>query len=239
MDKNKNKYNVYIDESGDEGIQRGSNYFILTGIVIEKNKDLENAKIVDEIKTKLGLSVKEQLHWNKIKGKTKKDMIMNKISKLDIDIINVVIDTRKIKFIPSSKLYYKFSVYLYERIIWLMESKNGTADISISSRGNLNKKDILDYINNSGIKNITRINNFKIIPNQNKRFLQLADCCTSALGQALKYKDDVHYSYIKKISKKYYSYNGKYEGYGFKLVPHTINIPKEVIDIINIIKKSE
>jgi len=62
MDKNKNKYNVYIDESGDEGIQRGSNYFILTGIVIEKNKDLENAKIVDEIKTKLGLSVKEQLH---------------------------------------------------------------------------------------------------------------------------------------------------------------------------------
>ena len=50
----------------------------------------------------------------------------------------------KIKFIPSSKLYYKFSVYLYERIIWLMESKNGTPDISIGSRGNLNKKDLLD-----------------------------------------------------------------------------------------------
>ena len=62
MDKNKNKYNVYIDESGDEGIQRGSNYFILTAIVVSKEKDLENAKVVDEIKTKLGLSIKEQLH---------------------------------------------------------------------------------------------------------------------------------------------------------------------------------
>lgn len=59
MEKNENKYNVYIQESGDEGILRGSNYFILTAIVIEKNKDLENAKVVDEIKTKLGLSIKE------------------------------------------------------------------------------------------------------------------------------------------------------------------------------------
>ena len=235
-----NKYNVYIDESGDEGILRGSNYFILTAIVVRKEVDLENAKVVDEIKKNLNLSLNTQLHWNKIKGKTKKMMIMNKISKLDIDIINVVIDTRKIKFIPSSKLYYKFSIYLYERIIWLMESKNAVADISISSRGNLNKSDLLEYISNSGIKNIKRINDFKIVPNQNKRFLQLADACTSALGQALKYKDDTHYSYIKKISKKYYSYKGKYDGYGFKLVPHTRDIPREVLDILNIInKKSE
>lgn len=240
MEKNVNKYNVYIDESGDEGILRGSNYFILTAIVVKKDVDLENAKVVDEIKNELGLPLNSQLHWNKIKGKTKKKIIMDKISKLDIDIINIVIDTRKIKFIPSSKLYYKFSIYLYERIIWLMESKNGIADINISSRGNLNKKDLLEYISNSGIKNLKRISDFKIIPNQNKRFLQIADSCTSALGQALKYKNNTHYSYIKKISKKYYSYNGKYEGYGFKLVPHTRDIPKEVLDILNIInKKSE
>ena len=240
LKKKENKYNVYIDESGDEGILRGSNYFILTAIVVAKDKDLENAKVVDEIKNNLGLSQNTQLHWNKIKGKSKKLMIMNKISELDIDIINIVIDTRKIKFIPSSKLYYKFSVYLYERIIWLMESKNGVADISISSRSNLNKNNLLDYIKSSGIKNLKRINDFKIIPNQNRRFLQLADCCTSALGQALKYRDDAHYLYVKKISKKYYSYKGKYEGYGFKLGPHTRDIPKEVLDILNIInKKSE
>ena len=29
IDKSKNEYNVYIDESGDEGINKGSKYFIL------------------------------------------------------------------------------------------------------------------------------------------------------------------------------------------------------------------
>ena len=43
--------------------------------------------------------------------------------------------------------------------------------------------------------------------------------------------------FIIHILKRYYSYNGKYEEYGFKLVPHIINTPKEVIDIINIINK--
>ena len=32
---NKNEYNVYIDESGDEGINKGSKYFILTAIIVE------------------------------------------------------------------------------------------------------------------------------------------------------------------------------------------------------------
>lgn len=32
------EYNVYIDESGDEGIQRGSKFFILTAILVEKEK---------------------------------------------------------------------------------------------------------------------------------------------------------------------------------------------------------
>lgn len=33
MVKTSHEYNVYIDESGDEGINKGSNYFILTAIV--------------------------------------------------------------------------------------------------------------------------------------------------------------------------------------------------------------
>ena len=34
------EYNVYIDESGDEGINKGSRYFILTAIIVEREKDL-------------------------------------------------------------------------------------------------------------------------------------------------------------------------------------------------------
>ena len=47
------EYNVYIDESGDEGIRKGSKYFILTALIVNKNKDLEVAKNVDIIKQNL------------------------------------------------------------------------------------------------------------------------------------------------------------------------------------------
>ena len=60
IDKSKNEYNVYIDESGDEGINKGSKYFILTAIIVKKEKDLEISKSVDLIKENLELSRKTQ-----------------------------------------------------------------------------------------------------------------------------------------------------------------------------------
>lgn len=32
------EFNVYIDESGDEGIRRGSKFFILTAVLVKKKK---------------------------------------------------------------------------------------------------------------------------------------------------------------------------------------------------------
>ena len=84
------EYNVYIDESGDEGINKGSKYFILTAIIVEKEKDLEISKKVDEIKENLEMNIKSQLHWKLIKGYPNKKMIMETVKDLDIKIINVI-----------------------------------------------------------------------------------------------------------------------------------------------------
>lgn len=73
------EYNVYIDESGDEGINKGSKYFILTAIVVEKEKDLEISKSVDKIKENLEMNIKSQLHWKVIKGYPNKKMIIETI----------------------------------------------------------------------------------------------------------------------------------------------------------------
>ena len=62
------EYNVYIDESGDEGINKGSRYFILTAIIVEREKDLITSQKVDEIKSNLEMNIKSQLHWKLIKG---------------------------------------------------------------------------------------------------------------------------------------------------------------------------
>ena len=64
----KKEYNVYIDESGDEGINKGSKFFILTAIIVDKEKDLEISKSVDQIKEKLEMNIKNQLHWKLLKG---------------------------------------------------------------------------------------------------------------------------------------------------------------------------
>ena len=62
------EYNVYIDESGDEGINKGSKFFILTAIIVDKEKDLEISKSIDKIKENLEMNIKTQLHWKLLKG---------------------------------------------------------------------------------------------------------------------------------------------------------------------------
>ena len=235
-----NEFNVYIDESGDEGINKGSKYFILTALIVSKEKDLETSKKVDEIKTNLEIDIKKQLHWKLLKGAPNKLMIMHYVSKMDVNIINVIVNTSEMKYINSSNIYFYFSGYLYERICWYMNDMNGIANINISSRGNLSKKKLIDYLNNynnSKFKiDTTKIKQIKIIPNERKKLLQLADCCCSALFQALKYDDENHYRYIKKIYPKYYNKNGKVIGYGLKLVPHNRS-SKELNNVINYAQK--
>ena len=221
------EYNVYIDESGDEGINKGSRYFILTAIIVEREKDLITSQKVDEIKSNLEMNIKSQLHWKLIKGYPNKKMIMEKIKDLDIKIINVIVDTKCIKLIPSNNIYNYFSGYLYERICWYMNEVNGIANINISSRGNLSKKSLSEYLNSNNHKKFeidsSKIKSIKIIPNERKKLLQLADCCCSALFQALKYNDETHFKYIKEIKNKLYLKGKNLISYGLKLVPSDSN----------------
>ncbi len=230
------EYNVYIDESGDEGIHKGSKYFILTAVLVAKDKDAGMAKCIDIIKENLELNIKSQLHWNLIKGYPNKMMIMTDVSEMDITIINIVIDTWKIKFIESNEIYNHFSGYLYERICWFVRDKNAVANINISSRGeNLSKENLITFLKNHNNKfqiDYSRIKDIKIYPNSQKKLLQLADCCCSSLGQALKYNDEMHFKYVNKIKNKFYNYNNSFLGYGLKYVPSTNPYSKEFNDLI-------
>lgn len=234
------EYNVYIDESGDEGINKGSKFFILTAIIVDKEKDLEISKSIDKIKENLEMNIKTQLHWKMLKGLPNKKMIMETINNLDITIINIVIDTTNIKHIASNNIYNFFSGYLYERICWFMRDNNGKANINISSRGNLSKKSLSEFINSRNHKKFeidsTKIKMIKIIPNERKKLLQLADCCCSALFQSLKYNNNMHFEYIRIIKNKLYTNNGKIMSYGIKLVPGNISVI-EITNLLNYLNK--
>ena len=91
----------------------------------------------------------------------------------------------------------------------------------------LSKKKLNSYLDNKNHKkfeiNTSLINAIKIIPNERKKLLQLADCCCSALFQALKYNDKTHFEYIKIIKKKLYNKKNNLISYGLKLVPSDSN----------------
>lgn len=161
---------------------------------------------------------------------------METISKLDVTIINIIVDTTNIKHIASNNIYNFFSGYLYERICWFMIDHKGKANINISSRGNLSKKSLSEFINSRNHKKFeidaSRIKTIKIIPNERKKLLQLADCCCSALFQSLKYNNKTHFEYINIIKEKLYSNNGKIMSYGIKLVPGNV-IVNEITNLLN------
>ena len=221
--KSVNEYNIYIDESGDEGINKGSKYFILTAIIIKKEKDLEISRIVDDIKKNLEMNVDKQLHWKFLRGFPNKKMILESIKDKDITIINVIVDTYSIKYIESNNIYNYFSGYLFERICWFMKENNALANINISSRGNLSKNELSNHINSNNHKKYeidgSCIKSIKIIPNERKKLLQLADCCCSALFQALKNNNTQYFEFIKIIKNRLYKRNNKIISYGLKLVP--------------------
>lgn len=240
-EKKINEYNVYIDESGDEGIRKGSKFFILTAVLVDKKKDLGISKCIDTIKENLEINIKSQLHWNVVKGYPNKLMIMSNIKEMDITIINVIIDTTKIRLIKSDKVYNYFSGYLFERICWFVRDKNAVANINISSRGNLSKSKLIEFLkenNNNKFKiDYSKIKNIKIYPNAQKKLLQLADCCCSSLGQALKYNDDKARKYVLYLKDKFYTYKGKYIGYGLKFAPTNIEKAPEVQELIIYLNK--
>lgn len=232
-----NIYNVYIDESGDEGVRRGIKYFIITAVIVKECDDLKIAKSIDVIKSNLEINIKDQLHWNKIKGRPNKKMVLDIIGQQDITIISIVVDTDNINFIPSKDMYNYFSGYLYERISNLMIEKKGIANIKISSRGNLRRKQLYDYLCIHKREyhidfNKVKLDSIKIYPNAQKRLLQMADCCCSALCQTLRYNDPSSCELYSPLINKYYSKNGTIYNIGFKIVPPN-SIPYDYILLEN------
>ena len=93
-------YNVYIDEAGDEGFKfderfghGSSDFFVLSALIVEQNKDIELAKIVNEIKSILNYQTKDMLsplHFCKMSHEKRKVCISKLKAFKDFTIISVI-----------------------------------------------------------------------------------------------------------------------------------------------------
>ena len=219
------EYNVYIDESGDEGIKRGSEWFILTAIIVPKEYDLTLSNKIVKIKEKMNMSRKEQLHWNKILKYEKKIQIIYDLISENFKIIHIAINTYQINKLKSENIYPYFMSYLIERVSYYVSNNKGTCNIFISTR-NENSKKKTNYLkeelmNKRRYHHISTkcINNIKFIDNREKNLLQLADVCCSSFAQAIKYNTEQEWEYVLKLKSNIWNYKGLIIGYGIKFYP--------------------
>lgn len=217
----KKEYNVYIDESGDEGIKRGLKFFILTAIVVDKSNEDKIKNTIYDIKLNLEISKTTQLHWNKITGTPNKKYVIDTINNEDFTIIHTIIDTSSIKYLKPNQIYFNFFNYLLERIA--LKTKDGIINkIYISSRSGLSTQKLKDNFKNS-YDNIDMTKIKDIVVKQNKYFalLQLADVCCSSFQQALRYPSKLSYYCVLKLKNKLFKNpNGIIKGFGIKLIPN-------------------
>lgn len=227
METKEELYNVYIDESGDEGIKKGSQYFIITAVIVKNDNDLKIANKIKCIKNDIEI-FNNQLHWNQIKGIPNKKFIINEISTEQFTIIHLIVDTYSINYLKSKDIYYKYFCYLMERIfIYIKDNKINK--LNISSRPGLERKKLIKTLKNKNEYNIfslDKIKKIQILPNSYLQLLQLADICSSSFHQSIKYDNENTFYFTNKLKNNFFKKNNKLFGYGIKLVPNKGNFEK-------------
>jgi len=236
-------YTVYIDEAGDLGVSRGTQWFILTGVLIRKDDEKEIRNILNQIRTKVNLSY---IHWRTINSFQKKSYIANQLLRAPFTYCNVLIDTSLISNAELTPvLLYNYACrLLLERASWFLNDETANADIVLSSRGTSRDDELMDYIENdifiyleNNVKNIFG----KVSAKEARKWdmLQIADVCASALFSAME-KDGFgfyHPCHHLCLSKKLYRRNGRYNNIGIKYFSKKMQLRKEAIMQNTICKK--
>lgn len=217
---------------GDEGINRGSRWFILTAIIVRKDLETNLLQKMKFITKSLNFKT---IHWNRVHQYSKRKFIIDNLCNENFKIIHVMIDTYKMGKSKSERIYPYFLGFLLERVSKFVISNNAKANIYISSRNNKqSNEDIVEYIESDRSSNDVRkdnINYIKFVPNANMILLQLADICCSSLYNALTKNDTKSWYYIIRLKEKIYSRNNKILGYGFKAFPNI-----DTLEYINVLK---
>jgi len=215
---------VYIDEAGDLGANRGTQWFVLTAVIVDTSDEPYIRQVMQNIKYKFNY---QTIHWRKIKEFNKRAFIVSKLSSCSFTYINILFDTTKydIQKIGSTEIAYNYLCkLLLERVSWFMNDTNRIGEIVLSSRGTSKDQDLIDYIT----KKLLPYNNNNIESHvfasvyaksaSSWDMLQLADVCATTIFN--QHERDwlgfVTPCHSMKLKNKLFSRRGKILTYGVK-----------------------
>lgn len=213
---------LYIDEAGDLGIQRGSDWFILAGVLINKSDEPNIREVIKNIKVKTNIN---EIHLRKMQSFDKKAFAVAELSKCNFEYVTIIVDTNKLNLAklyeeytekPSLLSYNHVCRYLLERVSWILRDSHRTADIVLSSRGTSRDADLISYIKDKLIPyegNEISKHFEKVISKSASSWdmLQLADVCATSMFYMHQINALGHTTpcYAYRLNKHLYRYKGE------------------------------
>ncbi len=178
---------VYIDESGDLGISRGTKWFVLSAVIVNKEDESSIRTNMEQIKTKLNI---KEIHLRDIQDFNRRAYIVRELSNEKFVYMNVLVDTDLFdgSKIPTPLIAYNFVCkYLLQRVSWFLEEKGKVADIVLSARGTRRDGELIEYINTKLLPYPRNAINEQVFDKVSAKtaatwdLLQLADVCATTM----------------------------------------------------------
>lgn len=256
---------VYIDESGDEGFvfngngSGSSRWFVLSAVVIRKNKDLQMVECLQETRRVLCKPPNMPLHFVDLKHEQRVPYI-RRVGELPILTVSILIYkpliTEPEKFQNTKYLLYRYATrMLLERVSWLCRDRrqesegDGFAEIIFSNRSNMSYSDIRNYLRllihqyredpqkvqiDPSVIDPGRI---RSVEHSKLAGLQVADAVASSFHFAVKINryGETEAGYLQHLRRRFYRHHTGVLGYGIKVWPENlITLKEKAPEIINL-----
>lgn len=215
---------AYIDESGDLGINKGTRWFVLSAVVVDKTEEANIRAKISQIRSQLNV---REIHFKKIPDFNRRAFITRELNSEKFTYMNILVDTCKFDAakIPSPLIAYNYICkYLLQRVSWFMEDTGRVGDIVLSARGTSRDNELIQYIQDKLLPYPTNQINGSVFGKTTAKtagtwdLLQLADVC--ATTTFLAYEENKYgfctpcFSYA--MQDHLYRRNGKVKSYGIK-----------------------
>ena len=218
------KCTVYIDEAGDLGYQRGTQWFILSAVIVDKADESSIRAKMAQIKSRLNVN---EIHLRKITDFYRRAYLVRELDAEHFTYTNVIVDTSKLNLAMASSpavAYNYICRMLIERVSWFLRDTNRFGDIILSARGTSRDGELIEYIKerlipypgNQIVTNVFGKISAKTAASWD--MLQLADVCATTMF--LTYEKNgwgfCTPCYSKTLKSHIYSRSGNFDSYGLK-----------------------
>lgn len=196
---------AFVDESGNYGFkfdkENVSKYFIITAIIVEKDKLKILEKEIGEIRERFFQT--GEMKSSSVKNLRRRKDIIKLITKSDFSIYSLVVDKRKINIDGGLGYHGSFYKYLnrqlYEDLFLAIPNLHVTADKYGDKQF---MKGFKKYIKNKPLRNIFSDSSFEFASSKKRILLQLADMISGTIFQQYENKANEKYQEIYNLLLK-------------------------------------